>query len=67
MAQLSEWLNIMLGEISRKQAELEQARREEELRREEAAAGKLPPEATVRETTASEATHRDQAGVRRRA
>jgi hypothetical protein len=67
VAQLSEWLNIMLGEISRKQAELEQARREEELRREEAAAGVIAPEASAGETTVDEATRHDQAGIRRRA
>jgi hypothetical protein len=62
VAQLSEWLNIMLGEISRRQAELEQ-----ELRREEAAAGKIAPEAGAGEATVDEATRHDQAGIRRRA
>jgi hypothetical protein len=38
VADLSEWLQLMLAEIARKQEELERARAESELRAREAAA-----------------------------
>jgi hypothetical protein len=48
MAALSEWLQVMLGEIARKREELERARDEEVKRDTEKSADAVPPTKVAR-------------------